>query len=100
MRTTCFEIALEDQNAFTVVFISARFPFNVKHTFFDAPRSRFPRFPRREGLQVELYVGPMLELVLRGILEGLGALLGGFWEGFGRLRRAQDGPSWRQDASR
>ena len=42
---------------------------------------RFPLFLAREGFQVEVYVGPMLELVLGGVFErswsDLGRFLGG-----------------------
>ena len=54
---------------------------------------RFPLVLAREGLQVEVYVGPMLDLVLGGVLERS-------WEALGRPRCAQDGPRWRQDAPR
>ena len=39
----------------------------------------------REGFQVEVYVGPMLELVLGGVLEA-------FWSDLGKFLGGQDGP--------
>ena len=46
---------------------------------------RFPLFLAREGFQVEVYVGPMLELVLGGVLERS-------WSDLGRFLGGQDGP--------
>ena len=69
-----------------MLFISARFPFIAKHRFFLSVFSlRFLLFLAREGFQVEVYVGPMLELVLGGVLER-------FWEAKMRLRRPKMAP--------
>ena len=46
---------------------------------------RFPQFLAREGFQVEVYVGPMLELVLGAVLERS-------WSDLGRFLGGQDGP--------
>ena len=68
---------------------------------------RFPLFLAREGFQVEVYVGPMLELVLGGVLErswgDLGRFLGGlpdaFRTAFRFQRRPKTSPRWFLDTS-
>ena len=74
-------------------FIATRFPFYVKAGFFIVFSLVFIGFRASKGLQVGPHVGPRLGRHLGGVLELS-------WEGFGRPRRAQEGPRWRQDASR
>ena len=54
---------------------------------------RFPLFWAREGFQVEVYVGPMLELVLGGVLEAS-------WSDLGRFLGGQDAPKTSQDGAK
>ena len=49
--------------------IGVDLPAGLSADFFSGFSLRFPLFLAREGFQVEVYVGPMLELVLGGVLE-------------------------------
>ena len=62
----------------------------LRHVFFSVFSLRFPLFLAREGFQVEVYVGPMLELVLGGVLEAS-------WKDLGKVLGGQDSPKTSQD---
>ena len=72
----------------------------TKTGFFYGFSLRFPLFLAREGLQVEVYVGPMLELVLGGVLEASWSDLGRFFGGHDGAKLAQDGGKTAQDGAK